>query len=266
MARQLTVINGYFPQGESRDHPIKFPHKQRFYAELQDLLAQRYSPQQSLMLIGDMNVAPQDEDIGIGADNAKRWLRDGKCSFLPEEREWLEGLLDWGLCDTYRLRYPESQRPFQLVRLSQSRLRARAQARPADRSAARDRRPAVADDRCRYRLRYPRDGKAIRPLPDLGRFRLIFPPAVQATRTLGVRVIGALVPTPGRPRVVSPAERADVLAAPVSPACMRGGRRRDSAAGRGDAGARGKPGRRDTSRVRYRIRGHRKGVRVWACC
>lgn len=26
----LTVINGYFPQGESRDHPIKFPAKTRF--------------------------------------------------------------------------------------------------------------------------------------------------------------------------------------------------------------------------------------------
>jgi exodeoxyribonuclease-3 len=54
-----------------------------------------------------MNVAPLDLDIGIGPDNAKRWLRDGKCSFLPEEREWLAGLLGWGLCDTFRLRHPE---------------------------------------------------------------------------------------------------------------------------------------------------------------
>ncbi len=105
--RQLTVLNGYFPQGESRAHPTKFPHKERFYADLKDLLVSRYSPQQDLMLIGDMNVAPLDSDIGIGADNAKRWLRDGKCSFLPEEREWLGGLLDWGLCDTFRARFPE---------------------------------------------------------------------------------------------------------------------------------------------------------------
>ena len=105
--QQLTVINAYFPQGESRTHPTKFPHKQRFYAELNELLANRYSPDQDLMVIGDMNVAPLDRDIGIGPDNAKRWLRDGKCSFLPEEREWLTGLLDWGLCDTFRLRFPE---------------------------------------------------------------------------------------------------------------------------------------------------------------
>ena len=25
---EITVLNGYFPQGESRDHPIKFPAKQ----------------------------------------------------------------------------------------------------------------------------------------------------------------------------------------------------------------------------------------------
>ncbi len=110
--RRLTVINGYFPQGESRDHPVKFPHKERFYAQLTALLAERYSPGQDLLVIGDMNVAPNDRDIGIGADNARRWLREGKCSFLPEEREWLSRLLDWGLCDTFRTCHPEVEDRF----------------------------------------------------------------------------------------------------------------------------------------------------------
>ncbi|MDJ0739131.1 MAG: exodeoxyribonuclease III [Gammaproteobacteria bacterium] len=105
--QSLTVLNGYFPQGESRDHPVKFPHKERFYAELNAMLAERYAPDQNLMVIGDMNVAPLDLDIGIGADNAKRWLKSGKCSFLPEEREWLARLMDWGLADTFRVRNPE---------------------------------------------------------------------------------------------------------------------------------------------------------------
>lgn len=103
---QLTVLNGYFPQGESRDHPVKFPHKERFYAGLRNLLCERYSPQQNLLVVGDMNVAPQDLDVGIGDDNAKRWLKSGKCSFLPEEREWLAGVLDWGLADAYRVCHP----------------------------------------------------------------------------------------------------------------------------------------------------------------
>lgn len=110
--RELTVVNGYFPQGERRDHPVKFPHKERFYRELRALLADHYSPGQDLLLIGDMNVAPADNDIGIGADNARRWLREGKCSFLPEEREWLNRLTDWGLYDTFRLRFPATDDRF----------------------------------------------------------------------------------------------------------------------------------------------------------
>lgn len=105
---EVTVINGYFPQGESRDHETKFPHKRRFYAELLAHVQNNFSPDDRLMIIGDMNIAPLDLDIGIGADNAKRWLRSGKCSFLPEEREWLQLLLDWGLYDTYRTVHPDS--------------------------------------------------------------------------------------------------------------------------------------------------------------
>ena len=104
---RLVVINGYFPQGESRDHPVKFPGKQRFYADLMRYL-EGFTPDDKLVVMGDMNIAPVDLDIGIGADNAKRWLRTGKCSFLPEEREWMGRLLDWGLSDTYRQLYPDA--------------------------------------------------------------------------------------------------------------------------------------------------------------
>jgi exodeoxyribonuclease-3 len=34
-------------------------------------------------------------------------LKTGKCSFLPEEREWLQALLDWGLVDSYRQLKPQ---------------------------------------------------------------------------------------------------------------------------------------------------------------
>lgn len=103
----VTVMNGYFPQGESRDHPTKFPAKQRFYSDLQQLLDSQHHHTQPLVVMGDLNISPADTDIGIGADSIKRWLRAGKCSFLPEEREWLSRLKAWGLVDTWRHLYPE---------------------------------------------------------------------------------------------------------------------------------------------------------------
>ncbi|GMG88230.1 exodeoxyribonuclease III [Biformimicrobium ophioploci] len=108
----LTVINGYFPQGENREHPVKFPAKTRFYADLSSYLDMHCSPDAPVLVIGDMNISPTDLDIGIGDSNRKRWLRDGKCSFLPEEREWLQKVEGWGLEDTFRKLYPEENNLF----------------------------------------------------------------------------------------------------------------------------------------------------------
>jgi exodeoxyribonuclease-3 len=105
---EITLLNGYFPQGESRDHAIKFPAKRRFYADLIDYLKSNESPDKQLIVMGDMNISHQDIDIGIGEVNRKRWLRTGKCSFLPEEREWLNELLAWGLKDSFREHSPET--------------------------------------------------------------------------------------------------------------------------------------------------------------
>jgi len=110
--RPLTVINGYFPQGESRDHPVKFPAKAKFYEDLNRLLSDFDFESEDLVLMGDMNISPTDLDIGIGADNAKRWLRDGKCSFLPEEREWLGQVESKGLTDVFRHLHPQESDTF----------------------------------------------------------------------------------------------------------------------------------------------------------
>lgn len=108
----VRVMNGYFPQGESRDHPVKFPAKEKFYADLMNYLQTELSASQPVVLIGDMNISTTDSDIGIGEANAKRWLRTGKCSFLPEEREWMQCLLDWGFTDTFRQAFPECNDQF----------------------------------------------------------------------------------------------------------------------------------------------------------
>lgn len=110
--KSLKVINGYFPQGENRKHETKFPAKQKFYEDLQDYLNTRCHPADPVLVMGDFNIAPLDVDIGITPDNAKRWLRTGKCSFLPEERQWFNRLLSWGLSDGFRTTHPDTADQF----------------------------------------------------------------------------------------------------------------------------------------------------------
>jgi exodeoxyribonuclease-3 len=108
----IHIINGYFPQGEGRAHPTKFPAKEKFYADLTAYLGNTFSAQDLVIVMGDMNVAPADIDVGIKPENAKRWLKTGKSAFLPEEREWLETLQGWGLTDSFRSMNSEDDRSY----------------------------------------------------------------------------------------------------------------------------------------------------------
>lgn len=63
---------------------MKFPAKAQFYQNLQNYLETELKCDNPVLIMGDMNISPTDLDIGIGEENRKRWLRTGKCSFLPE--------------------------------------------------------------------------------------------------------------------------------------------------------------------------------------
>lgn len=107
--QDITVMNGYFPQGESIHHETKFPYKREFYQDLMNYLETYRSPDEAIIVMGDINISPTDLDIGIGEENRKRWLRTGKCSFQPEEREWLQRLMDWGFKDSFRELHPTAE-------------------------------------------------------------------------------------------------------------------------------------------------------------
>ena len=110
--KKVHIFNGYFPQGESRDHPLKFPAKRQFYADLNSFLDNYDLSVDQVVLVGDYNIAPEDIDIGIGAENAKRWLKTGKASFLPEEREWFVALMEKGFYDGFRLCHADEDNVF----------------------------------------------------------------------------------------------------------------------------------------------------------
>ena len=103
---KVTVLNGYFPQGDNISHETKYPYKRQFYKDLMTYLNDNHTPDEHVVIMGDINISPSDLDIGIGEPNQKRWLKTGKCSFQPEEREWLTTLMDWGFKDTFRELHP----------------------------------------------------------------------------------------------------------------------------------------------------------------
>lgn len=108
----VRVLNGYFPQGENQNHETKYPAKRKYYQDLMTYLNVNHSPDDNVIVMGDVNISHTDLDIGIGEVNRKRWLQTKKCSFLPEEREWLNTLVDWGFTDGFRALYPEENAKF----------------------------------------------------------------------------------------------------------------------------------------------------------
>lgn len=103
----VRILNGYFPQGESQTHETKYPAKRKYYSDLMGYLSNYNSDEDHVIVMGDVNISHTDLDIGIGEPNRKRWLQTKKCSFLPEEREWLNTLIDWGFEDSFRSLHPD---------------------------------------------------------------------------------------------------------------------------------------------------------------
>ena len=63
--KKIHILNGYFPQGEEREHPVKFPYKIKFYKDLIAHIEKHYDPKDHLIVMGDLNISPQDIDIGL---------------------------------------------------------------------------------------------------------------------------------------------------------------------------------------------------------
>ena len=60
----------------------------------------------NLILCGDYNICHEPIDIHDPIRNAKN------SGFLPEEREWMDRLLGWGLVDTWRQANPDNHEHF----------------------------------------------------------------------------------------------------------------------------------------------------------
>lgn len=93
---EVRVISAYCPNGQALDSD-KYPYKLAWYAALREHLALELATYPRLALLGDFNVAPDDRDV----HDPEKWA--GQVLVSDAERAALQGLLDLGLHDAFRL-------------------------------------------------------------------------------------------------------------------------------------------------------------------
>jgi exodeoxyribonuclease III len=98
----ITIINVYAPRGGLPGEE-KYHYKQQWYAQILKDLQDHFNPDEPILLAGDLNVALTDLDV------YDPQLLQGGIGTLPEERSWLQALLDWGFVDGFRRLYPEQR-------------------------------------------------------------------------------------------------------------------------------------------------------------
>ncbi len=91
----VRVINLYVPNG-SEVGSEKYEYKLGWLRTLRDYLAAQLEKYDNLVVLGDFNIAPADEDVY----DPEKWGDAILCS--PLERAALEELLDLGLVDVFR--------------------------------------------------------------------------------------------------------------------------------------------------------------------
>lgn len=91
----ITFINTYVPNG-SAVGTDKFDYKLRWLEQFRRFLDQNFSPSQPLVWLGDINIAPTEDDVF----DPKR--HRGKVGFHPDEISRLNNIVEWGLVDLFR--------------------------------------------------------------------------------------------------------------------------------------------------------------------
>jgi exodeoxyribonuclease III len=97
----VRVVDLYIPNG-SEVGSEKYAYKLGWLSALHEFLADEMSRHDKLVVLGDFNIAPADEDVY----DPEGWGDAILCS--PAEREALRGLIDLGLTDVFRnFEHPE---------------------------------------------------------------------------------------------------------------------------------------------------------------
>ena len=96
----LRAVSVYAPNGRALDSEF-YEAKLAWYARLLDWLHANADPTEPLVVGGDWNIAPTDDDVWDPAAFEFSTHTSGA------ERDALRRLLEWGLVDAYRVHHPE---------------------------------------------------------------------------------------------------------------------------------------------------------------
>jgi exodeoxyribonuclease III len=99
----IRIVSLYAPNGRIVGSPF-YTGKLAWFERLHRWLTEESSPEEPLLLGGDFNVTPADDDVWDAA------AVHGGTHVSPAERQALEQLEAWGLVDVYREQRPEPDR------------------------------------------------------------------------------------------------------------------------------------------------------------
>lgn len=91
---KLKIYNVYFPNGKSSEKRLDY--KMDFYNSFLRQILKDKEQGFKVIVCGDVNTAHTEIDLARPKDNAK------KSGFLPEERKWINKVIENGFVDVYR--------------------------------------------------------------------------------------------------------------------------------------------------------------------
>ena len=97
----VIIVNSYVPQGYSADSD-KFQYKLKWFDRLLDYFRQNFTPEDTVLWLGDLNIAP--EPIDVHDPDAL----EGHVCFHPEVRAALRKVMAWGFVDVFRTHCSEA--------------------------------------------------------------------------------------------------------------------------------------------------------------
>lgn len=90
----FVLFNVYFPNGQKDEERLQY--KMRFYDDFLEYCDTLRDEGKSIIICGDVNTAHKAIDLKNPKANAKT------SGFLPEERAWIDKLIEHGYIDTFR--------------------------------------------------------------------------------------------------------------------------------------------------------------------